>query len=135
MAPATAAYTLTAKSGYVFTPDGNSIYMWGYAGPSGAFQLPGPILCVNEGDTVSVTLNNTLADPVSVVFPGQSAVLADGQPDAPALAAVPPTMAKPAPKLTGSVDLLVRGLARRVPTSTRVAPTSASRCRWACTGR
>jgi FtsP/CotA-like multicopper oxidase with cupredoxin domain len=99
----TVAYTLTAKSGYVFTPDGNSIYMWGYAGPSGAFQLPGPILCVNEGDTVSVTLNNTLADPVSMVFPGQAAVLADGQPDAPALAAVPPTMAKPAPKLTGSV--------------------------------
>ena len=36
-------------SGYVATPDGNSIYMWSYGMSGGAFQLPGPTLCVTSG--------------------------------------------------------------------------------------
>jgi FtsP/CotA-like multicopper oxidase with cupredoxin domain len=80
---ATNSFSLTATSGYILTPDGNSIYMWGYAGPSGAFQLPGPTLCVPQGATVTITLKNLLREPVSISFPGQTGVQADGQPDQP----------------------------------------------------
>ena len=52
--------------------------MWGYSAGSDAFQHPGPVLCVNEGDTVTVILHNTLPDDVSIIFPGQENVLADG---------------------------------------------------------
>ena len=73
-------FNLTAKDGYVLTPDGNSIYMWGYtrSGGGAVFQMPGPTLCVNEGDTVTVRLRNNLSEPVSAVFPGQEAVSASG---------------------------------------------------------
>jgi len=60
------SFSLTATSGYILEPDGNSIYMWGYAGPSGAFQMPGPTLCVPEGAKVTVTLKNLLREPVSI---------------------------------------------------------------------
>ncbi len=33
--------------------------MWGYSNGSDAFQHPGPVLCVNQGDTVTVILHNT----------------------------------------------------------------------------
>jgi FtsP/CotA-like multicopper oxidase with cupredoxin domain len=77
-------YTLTATDGYIQLPDGNITYMWGYALDGGAFQHPGPVLCVNQGDTVTVVLNNTgpykLPDPVSIMFPGQVGVTANGAP-------------------------------------------------------
>jgi hypothetical protein len=69
---------LTARSGYIETPDGNSVFMWGYARTGAGFQMPGPVLCVNEGDTVNVTLRNTLGEPVSMVFPGQQGVTSSG---------------------------------------------------------
>ncbi|MCB0006487.1 MAG: multicopper oxidase domain-containing protein [Anaerolineales bacterium] len=71
-------FNLTATDGHITMPDGNSIYMWGFADDdgSGEFQMPGPTLCVNEGDTVTVNLTNDLAEPVSVVFPGQANVAA-----------------------------------------------------------
>jgi FtsP/CotA-like multicopper oxidase with cupredoxin domain len=73
-------FHLTTSTGYVETPDGNSVFMWGYANADtgGHFQNPGPILCVNQGDTVTVTLHNTLAEPASVVFPGQEGVTGTG---------------------------------------------------------
>lgn len=74
-----ASFVLTSKSGYIATPDGNSIYMWGYANGNGSFQFPGPVLCVNEGDNVTVTLKNTLPVASSLVFPGLTRVQADGQ--------------------------------------------------------
>ena len=40
--PTSRTFSLTATTGYISTPDGNTIFMWGYAGPSGTFQLPGP---------------------------------------------------------------------------------------------
>ena len=73
-----ATYSLTARSGYVSTPDGNSIYMWSYGTSTGGFQLPGATLCVNSGQTVTVVLHNTLPEPTSIVFPGQKGVLANG---------------------------------------------------------
>jgi Multicopper oxidase len=73
-------FHLTTNSGYAETPDGNSILMWGYANvdTGSAFQSPGPVLCVNQGDTVTVTLHNTLPEPASIVFPGQEGVTATG---------------------------------------------------------
>ena len=57
--------------------------MWGYSSGFDAFQHPGPVLCVNEGDTVTVILHNTLPEAASIVFPGQDGVLADGAPAQP----------------------------------------------------
>ena len=76
-------FTLTTKTGYITLPDANVMFMWGYSAGSGAFQHPGPVLCVNEGDTVTVVLHNTLAEAVSIVFPGQENVQANGQPAQP----------------------------------------------------
>jgi FtsP/CotA-like multicopper oxidase with cupredoxin domain len=73
-------FSLDATSGYISTPDGNSIYSWGYATTGGVFQLPGPTLCVASGSTVTVVLHNKLPEPVSIVFPGQSDVTANGAP-------------------------------------------------------
>jgi len=76
-------FTLTTKTGYINLPDGNVMFMWGYSNGSAGFQHPGPVLCVNEGDTVTVILHNTLAEPASITFPGQENVLANGTPAQP----------------------------------------------------
>ena len=76
-------FNLTTKTGYISLPDGNTAFMWGYSNGFDGFQHPGPVLCVNEGDTVTVILHNTLPVPVSIDFPGQSQVLADGLPARP----------------------------------------------------
>jgi FtsP/CotA-like multicopper oxidase with cupredoxin domain len=77
-------FTLDATDGYIQLPDGNTMYMWGYALGGGAFQHPGPVLCVTEGETVTVILNNNgtyhINDNVSIMFPGQENVLANGLP-------------------------------------------------------
>ena len=58
--------------------------MWGFSESGKPFQYPGPVLCVNEGDTVTVRLQNTLPDDaVSIIFPGQEGVLANGTPAQP----------------------------------------------------
>lgn len=71
-------FDLKATDGYISTPDGNSIYMWSYAKASGSFQVPGPVLCVNEADTVTINLTNELDEPVSIVFPGQVGISTAG---------------------------------------------------------
>ena len=76
-------FTLTTNTGYIGTPDGNVVYMWGLSSGSDPFQYPGPILCVNQGETVTIVLHNTLNRKTSLIFPGQENVLADGQPDGP----------------------------------------------------
>ena len=76
--PRVVQFDLRATDGYIYTPDGNSLYMWSYAidqGPSDTvFQYPGPTLCVSEDDVVVVHLANGLPDPVSILFPGQEDV-------------------------------------------------------------
>lgn len=69
------AFNLEARGGYISTPDGSSIYTWGY-GQAGQMQYPGPNLAVTEGQTVIVNLTNMLTVPVSMVFPGQVGVTA-----------------------------------------------------------
>jgi FtsP/CotA-like multicopper oxidase with cupredoxin domain len=72
-------FDLHATTGDISTPDGNSVFMWGYgSGSGGDYQDPGPILCVNEGDAVTVNLTNDLPEPTSIVFPGQIGVTASG---------------------------------------------------------
>lgn len=76
-------FTLATRAGYINLPDGNTMYMWGYSEGSQPFQHPGPVLCVNEGDTVTIILQNALPEAVSIMFPGQEGVLADGAPAQP----------------------------------------------------
>ena len=71
-------FNLTTRTGYISLPDGNTAFMWGYSHGFDDFQHPGPVLCVEAGDQVTVILHNTLVDPTSIVFPGQEGVLADG---------------------------------------------------------
>jgi FtsP/CotA-like multicopper oxidase with cupredoxin domain len=76
-------FNLVAKTGHIGTPDGNSVFMWSYANAdapdNGAFQSPGPVLCANQGETVTVNLTNNLTEPSSIIFPGQdSPVTASG---------------------------------------------------------
>ena len=73
-------FNLAAQAGYIQMPDMNTMYMWSYSLAGGAFQHPGPILCVNQGDTVTITLQNQIPNyrgiPVrtSIMFPGQENV-------------------------------------------------------------
>lgn len=67
---------LRAVDGYILTPDGASIYIWGYRDQMDLpAQLPGPTIIVNQGDTVTVELTNELPENVSIIFPGQIGVL------------------------------------------------------------
>jgi FtsP/CotA-like multicopper oxidase with cupredoxin domain len=85
-------FSLDAGGGYIQMPDMNTMWMWSYSSTGGTFQHPGPVLCVNEGDTVTITLNNTLGTYLgagirtSIMFPGQENVLANGSPAQPDLA-------------------------------------------------
>jgi FtsP/CotA-like multicopper oxidase with cupredoxin domain len=66
---------LWATDGYISTPDGNSIYIWGFSGsPDSGAQLPGPLLVAGEGETLTVNLTNRLSEPVSARFPGQEGI-------------------------------------------------------------
>src|SRR5262245_1595740 len=79
--PITRTFNLTATSGYIATPDGNSVFMWSYDDNTTPpnFQSPGPVLCANQSETVRVNLTNNLPEPTSIMFPGQdSAVVASG---------------------------------------------------------
>jgi FtsP/CotA-like multicopper oxidase with cupredoxin domain len=76
-------FTLTTRTGYIPLPDGNTMFMWGFSEGGKPFQHPGPVLCANQGDTVTVILQNTLPEPVSIIFPGQTDVLANGAPAQP----------------------------------------------------
>lgn len=72
-------FSLVARAGLISTGDGQSLLGWGYAnGTTGLMQYPGPTMIVNQGQTVTVTLTNALPVPVSIVFPGQSNVIATG---------------------------------------------------------
>lgn len=71
-------FTLNTRSGYISLPDGNVVYMWGFSTGAQPFQHPSPVLCVNQGDTVTIVLNNSLNVDVSLIFPGQENVMANG---------------------------------------------------------
>ncbi len=66
------SFSLVAAPGEISTPEGNSLYFWGYG--TNAAQYSGPTLIVNQGQTVVVTLSNSLPVPTSITFPGQSGI-------------------------------------------------------------
>jgi hypothetical protein len=74
------SFTLTAKAGTITVDDGSVIHMWGFANGTGAMQYPGPNLIVTQEQAVTVTLNNQLTVPVSIVFPGQVVTAVGGTP-------------------------------------------------------
>src|SRR5215472_14570971 len=73
-------FNLTAQDGYLNMPDGEAVYSWGYGCATGSspsfsppaalfagappfcstMQVPGPTIIVNEGQTVTVNLTNSL---------------------------------------------------------------------------
>lgn len=74
-------FNLSAKPAIIPTPDGDSLLVWGYGLNGAPMQYPGPTLIVNQGDEITITLNNELNVPdmpVSLVFPGQEGVSATG---------------------------------------------------------
>lgn len=68
---------LCATTGATTMPDGAVIPVWGYAlgncagGPT-VTQPGGPVLVVNQGDTVQVTLSNNLPERTTIFFHGQA---------------------------------------------------------------
>ena len=75
------AFTLTAMADRITTPDGGSIYFWGFAADSGGRpQYPGPTLLVPTPGPVSITVVNQLPaqfdQRVSLAVGGLSGVVA-----------------------------------------------------------
>jgi len=102
--PGGPTFTMSTATGHISMPDGNVLFSWGFSTDTHGFELPGPALCVNQGDNVTITLTNTLDEDTSLVFPGQSGVLADGQPSLPVVNAGKVTSLAPvATKNGGSV--------------------------------
>lgn len=73
-------FAMSTGDGHIAMPDGNVLYSWGYSTDTSAFRLPGPTLCAETGDVITVTLTNNLDEATSIVFPGQVGVTADGAP-------------------------------------------------------
>ena len=77
---------LWATDGYISTPDGKSIYIWGFTDKEGgSAQLPGPMIIVKQEAPpnktfVTINLTNNLNEPVSLLFPGQRKVKVNGLP-------------------------------------------------------
>lgn len=68
---------LWAKTGSITMPGGATVNILGYADTAdGAASLPGPMIIANQGETVQVIVNNTLAEPTALIFSG-----AGGKPD------------------------------------------------------
>ena len=78
------SFTLTAKADRIATPDGGSIYFWGFTSDGGRPQYPAPTLIIPAipagGSAVSITVVNSLPaqfnQRVSLALAGQSNVTA-----------------------------------------------------------
>lgn len=74
------SFTLTAKADRITTPDGGSIYFWGFSSGSGRAQYPAPTLKIAKDATVTVTVVNQLPPQfnqrVSLAVAGLSGVVA-----------------------------------------------------------
>ena len=69
---ATRTCELTASVGTLPLPGGTSVPAWTYSLAGGAPSVPGPVLIVNQGETVTVTLVNQLPVPTALLFHGQA---------------------------------------------------------------
>lgn len=77
---ATVARTYYITDGYVTQPDGVNVYFQGFSDSATALNVPASSFIVQEGDTVEVTINNTLGSDHSFVIDGvvDSGVIAAG---------------------------------------------------------
>lgn len=67
------ACDLWAKSGTFSLPGGGTATMWGYSPDSSSpAGLPGPLLIANSGETLQITLHNSLGESTSLSIPGLS---------------------------------------------------------------
>ena len=91
-------FKLVASPAHISQPDGTFVYSWGYgcdgspagyapAAMAGTFcdgmQVPAPTLIVTQGETVTVTLRNSLppaAGNTSILFPGFNVTTSGGVP-------------------------------------------------------
>lgn len=100
-------FNLRTTAENISTPDGNSVLMWGFEneGTTRGFQFPGPVMCVTTGASVTVVLHNSLPEPVSITFPGQRSVKANGNPAQPQFdsAGTLTSLVQPAGKTNGSI--------------------------------
>jgi hypothetical protein len=73
---ATLTFDLWAKAGTTTLPDGVQVNVWGYANSAAAAvtRPGGPTLTVEQGDVVTVNLNNSLASATALLFHGQTMV-------------------------------------------------------------
>jgi FtsP/CotA-like multicopper oxidase with cupredoxin domain len=65
---------LWATTGSTTLPGGGATTIWGYAASNVSPSLPGPVLIVNQGDTVTVNLTNMLGEASGLLFQGQSLI-------------------------------------------------------------
>jgi FtsP/CotA-like multicopper oxidase with cupredoxin domain len=72
---------LCAKAGTLTLAGSATVPVWGFAQMTAgqtcadvSAQVPGPVLDVNAGDVVTITLHNDLAEPASVEIPGEAVV-------------------------------------------------------------
>ena len=69
----TVTCNLWAKTGTLALPGTSGVPIWGYSSTAGgAPSVPGPVLIVNQGDTVTVNLSNTLPRSTAILFGGQA---------------------------------------------------------------
>ena len=108
------AFDLTARTGTPRRRTATASLVWSYAVTGASFQTTGPVLCVNQGDAVTVTLHNSLPENASIVFPGQEGVNTSGG------ASAGSSPARPRPAATSRTP---SRRPSRAPTSTRAAPT------------
>ncbi len=55
----TRSFTFYVREGWIATPDGSQVYVWGFTeDPNGVPMVPGPPIVVDEGDSVEITLVN-----------------------------------------------------------------------------
>ncbi len=72
---AVVSFDLYAMPGSLTLPGPTTVTVWGYSlAPAGPAQVPGPVLIVTQGDSVTVNLHNGLAVATGLDFPGQSMV-------------------------------------------------------------
>ena len=72
-AQADVSYDLWAKAGTIAVPGAPSIPVWGFSTTAtGPALVPGPLIEAVQGELVTITLHNSLAEPVSIIFPAQN---------------------------------------------------------------
>lgn len=74
VAPGERLCELYARFGTLTLPDGVMVPVWGFSfNPTGAVEVPGPALIVNQGENVTISLTNQIAgEEVSLSVPGQA---------------------------------------------------------------